>query len=150
MADVFNSAPGVVAVFTDEKIIPGQVKIQGFNPAAAMITGVDYDQNTNQQFQHSLDHAIYIYVFGDMMGSVTVAGRCFPKLCDSDKQGLAEILDFYKENRASVKSDPITVTIGSKTITGFLTGLRIRGTNLAEDPTALTSDYWLVISALPK
>lgn len=150
MPDIFNSAPGIVAVFTDEKIIPGQIKIQGFSPAAAMITGVDYDQSTNQQFQHSLDHAIYIYVFGDLMGNVTVSGRCFPQLCDSDVQGMAEVLEFYKTNRASVKSDPITVTIGSETITGYLTGLRIRGTNAAEDPTALTSDYSLVISALPK
>lgn len=149
MADVFSSAPGIVAAFVDEKIVPGQIKLQGFNPQAALISGVDFDQAAQIQFQHSLDHKIYLYVFGDRMGNITVAGKCFPQLCDTDAQGLTEVFEFYAANRASVKPEPITVTIGSKTITGYLTALKIRGVNLAEDPTALTQDYWLNISSLP-
>ena len=150
MSDIFSSAPGIVAAFTDEKVVPGVVKLSGFNPKAALISGIDYDASTNQQFQHSLSKAVYIYVFGDRMGNIVIAGKCFPQLCDTDVQGIEEVFEYYTANRASVNPEPVTVTIGSKVITGYLTGLKIRGVNVAEDPTALTQDYWLIISTLPE
>ena len=49
MPDIFNSQPGMVAVLANQQVIPGRVKIDGFEPAAALINSINYQQSTNQQ-----------------------------------------------------------------------------------------------------
>lgn len=153
MADIFQSAPGTVAVIASDTALPGSIVISQpqfpSGNSAAIITGISYDQKTNQQFQQSLDGAVYIYVFGDQMGEVMVEGIAFPKLCDGGDSGLFDVADYYRANRASQSSQPIIVLAAGDTITGFLTGVGIRSNMTAEDPMALINNYRLHISALP-
>lgn len=149
MSDVFNSKPGTVAIVDGGGTIPGKVQIAGFDPQYALISGVNYDQKTNQQFEYALDSSIFIYVFGDLMGNVEVQGRSFPATCEGEG-GLAEIFDFYKDMRASKSAAPITVVIGTETIVGFLTAIRLRSENAGEDPAALYSSWGFYINTLPK
>jgi len=149
MADIFNSRAGYVVVVPSDRAIPGKIVIPGFDPAAALIAGVDYKQRTNQQFQTSLDQAIYLYVFGDLMGDVVVKGIAFPQVCSGGEEGLLEILDFYQNKRASVNPDTIAMQIGSATITGFLTAVEVISESVAQDPVSFISNYSMTINALP-
>lgn len=154
MPDIFQSAPGTVAVIASDTALPGSIVIsQPQFPAgnsAAIITGINLDQKTNQQFQQSLDGAVYIYVFGDQMGEISVEGIAFPKLCTGGRSGLFDVSDYYQANRASKTSNPIIVQAAGETITGFLTGIRVRSNVSGEDPVALVNNYSLHISALPQ
>ncbi len=150
MADIFNSRPGIVAVIPDQNVIPGRIKLADFDPVAALVAAGDFDQETNQQFQTSLDESVYIYVFGDRMGTVTVSGMIFSALCDGNANGLSEIFAFYSTQRASRRADPIQVVFGDEAIVGFLVKLRIRAKALAEDPGGAHQEFFLDIATLPK
>ena len=151
--DIFQSAPGTVAVIASDTALPGSIVISSpqfpAGGSAAIISGIRYGQKTNQQFQSSLDGAIYIYVFGDHMGDIEVEGIAFPKLCDGGNSGLFDVADYYRTNRASKTSDPIIVLAAGETITGFLTGITVKSNVSAEEPIALINNYSLHISALP-
>lgn len=155
MPDLFASAPGTVAIFTDQRVIPGRIRVTdpafpGSDNAPVLVSGVDYGQKTNQQFQQALDRSVFIYVFGDLMGTVAVRGTAFAATCDGSQSGLGVIFDYYTANRASVRDTPIIMEAGGETISGFLTGLDVRAANSGEDPSALMSEFSLIISALPK
>lgn len=151
MPDIFSSRAGYVAVITDPggTILPGRVSVDGFDPQSALIAGVNYNQKTNQQFSQSLDGSVYIYVFGDLMGDVEVEGVGFGRTCQGGAEGITEILNFYKNHRASKISTPITIQLGGETISGFLTALSLKNTALADDPASAMVQYKFLISTLP-
>ena len=156
MADIFNSQPGRVAVFVDDngQIMPGQIKMGNFAPVAALISGADYDQGTDHQFQMSMDRKVYVYVFGDKMGQVVVNGIAFPGVCNSDTQnGLLDILDYYRTYRASKNPDVVQVSIGGGAddmIRGFLIEAKIRSLTVANDPASFMSHWQLIVATLPE
>lgn len=153
MADVFVSAPGTVATISDQKALPGSIMISDPvfpGSGAALISGIAYRQAVNVQFNPSLDGALYLYAFGDQMGVVDVEGMAFPALCNAGGNGLFDVMSYYENNRASKSEKPIIVKAGSKTIAGFLTGVRIKSNVSAEDPVALINTYAMVISAIPQ
>ena len=149
MSDIFNSSPGSAVMVQGQNVVPGQVALSGFNPTAALISHVEYNANTNQQFQYALDSSVYIYVFGDLMGTVVVEGISLLAMCDGSPAGLGEILTYYGENKVSKNTDPVSVNVGDKTITGFLTGLKIRSTSTAQEQEAPLHNWALAIATLP-
>lgn len=150
MADIFSSRTGYVAVIPGQAVIPGRIKISGFEPTSALIENIGYGQRTNQQFQYALDGSVYIYVFGDEMGNVRINGIIFPLLCDGESTGMKEVLEFYAAKRASKSQDLVEVSIGDEVITGFLTALEVSGVGVASDPQAAIQSYTMVINTLPK
>lgn len=151
MADIFNSKPGIVSVISSDQAVPAHIKIGDFEPAVSLISGIDYDQRSNQQFQYSMDKNVYIYVFGDLMGTVSVRGLAFPRACSGgDRGGLEEVFDYYRTNRASANTNAITVVIGKESIVGFLTAMRIRVTNTSQQSSAALYGYELIIQTLPR
>jgi hypothetical protein len=150
MADIFGSREGFVAVVANQQAIPGRIKLSGFEPVAVLISGSDFNQATNQQFQHSLDGSVFIYVFGDLMGDAVISGRAFPLICPESVGGLTEVFSYYSSKRASKTPDPVQVIIGDESIVGFLTSLRVRGSSLSEDPNALYHEFSLTVKTLPK
>lgn len=150
MADIFNSRTGYVAVVPGQAVIPGRIKISGFEPAAALIENIDYMQKTNQQFQYALDGSVYIYVFGDEMGNVQIKGIIFPLLCEGQATGMKEVLAFYAARRASKSQELVEVSFGDEVITGFLTGLGVSGVGMADEGKAAIQSYVMVINTLPK
>jgi hypothetical protein len=150
MADVFNSRTGYVAVVPGQAVIPGRVKISGFEPTAALIENINYRQRTNQQFQYALDGSVYIYVFGDEMGNVQIQGMILPILCTGESTGMKEVLAFYAANRASKSQALVEVSVGEEVVSGFLTGLGITGVGVASDALAMIQRYSMVINTLPK
>ena len=47
MAEIFSSREGFVAVVPGQRVIPGRIRIGDFEPQAAMIGGISYDQKTS-------------------------------------------------------------------------------------------------------
>lgn len=154
MADIFSSAPGTVAVFPQDYALPGRVRFQGYEPQSFLISGTDMRQSTDQQFQTSLDRDIWIYVFGDQMGEIILRGRAFLAVCSygSSQSGIGflEVLDLYSKYRASINPQPVTVTLGPKALSGFLTSMRLMSVVVSEDPIGLVHDFEMTINALPE
>jgi hypothetical protein len=152
MADIFNSFPGVVAVFSDDRTLPGRVQIvdEELNVQTVLISAIDYKQAVNKQFQQSLDGDIYVYIFGDLMGEVQVLGIAFPTDCQGSDEGMQGILQYYQRNRASSRETPVRVQLGKETIAGFLTAMTLSSPNAPGDPNSFMYTWSLVINALPK
>jgi hypothetical protein len=149
MADIFNSRPGIVQVFNADVETVGRVKIGGFASQAVLISGIDYTQRTNQQFQYSLNRAVYVYMFGDLMGSVVVNGLAFPSMCEGDG-GISEILAFYNTKRAVVSGETITIALGKETITGFMTELQLRAITSGYDAAPPAEEFRIVVNTVPR
>jgi hypothetical protein len=149
MASIFNSRPGVVQIVNAEQAIPGRIRIGGFDPKAILVSGMNYTQRTNQQFQYSLDRDVYVYMFGDLMGSLTVKGLIFPEMC-SGEDGISEILKYYTNNRAVVKGESVSVAIGNQLIIGFMTELRLVATTGAYDAAPPTEEFEIIINTVPR
>lgn len=161
MGDLFNSKPGFVAVIAGPAVIPGRVKLSGFDTKTALISGIRVDQKTNQQFQLSLDRSVWLYVFGDQVGNVEVEGLAFPGMCETFKKdgtvntertagGVDDILEFYRQNRVSSSPKPISILLGSNAISSYLIGLRTNAVSLDENPGGLFYRYTFLLSSVPR
>jgi len=150
MAVVLSSKPGTVAIIGgedgDEAALPGRVTLDGFVAATVIIRDAKYHQETNQQFQSSLEDTIYMYVFGDKMGSITLMGFIFGANCPSGgTSGIEYVLDYYKANRASQRPTAVIVMVGDTKISGFLTAMDIG----MEDPESRINRFSFNVSTLP-
>lgn len=94
-----------------------------WNQYRAIVTRVTLSQQVNVQFLHTMGSMVYVYVFGDRMGSVGLSGLSFFLCeCGNEPSGQQDIYNWYKSNRASRRRDPITVSVGSAVINGYVTG----------------------------
>lgn len=151
---IFSGSTGLVLAVPNagaRKVYPGKIKVEGFEPVAALISGINHDQSVNVQFQSALGKGVYVYVFGDNMGTVRIDGIAFQGMCGNEgKSGIGEILDYYSKKRASKSSDVIFVTMGDTIITGFLISSSVRNVTAATDEAAAFSQYSLNIASLPR
>jgi len=146
MADLLACQRGKVAVMEGCEGIPGKILLTGFEPTAAIITSPSVTQRTNTQFQTSLKESVYVYSFGDQMGAVEIAGVAFAGKCEGEESGMEEVFEYYRDNRASQKKEPIEVTFGKESLSGFLTASQMS----SRDPDLLTLDFRFTINTLPK
>jgi hypothetical protein len=128
--------------------VPAKIRFNPtFDPTAALIESVSWNQHVNVQFQPSLGGPVYVYVFGDLMGNVSISGIAFAGLCDNRGQtGIQEVFRYYNANRASQRSEVITATYGSETTEGFLTELVLR----PRSPELMLTSFDMTIRTLPK
>lgn len=128
--------------------MPGKLKLSpDFDPVAALVDAPSVSQSVNVQFQASLGGPVYVYVFGDKMGDISISGTAFAGLCDDQStSGMKEVIEYYEENRASQRSEVVTITYGTKAFDGFLTRLELR----PQDPLYMLTSFTIVINTLPK
>ena len=155
--DIFNSSPGAVAVIDVGSTLPGTIQISSpkfpsdGSGSTVLISGVRYRQRTNHQFQSALDRQVYVYMFGDNMGTVEVQGMTLPDQCSGGGGvGAEAVLQYYDTNRASKLSTPIKVAVGKDVISGFLTEMDLHSVTGADEGSAHMMQFSLLISALPK
>lgn len=146
MADLLTCQRGKVVVMEGCGGIPGKIILDGFEPIASIITAPAIRQRVNIQFQTSLKEAVYAYVFGDQMGSVRIAGIAFAGRCEGEESGMEDIFNYYRDYRASQRKDPVTVTFGKESVSGFLTASDMT----SRDPDLLTLDFVFTINTLPR
>ena len=147
MSEILACRRGLVVSMEGCNGIPGKIEIDGFDPLAAIIDAPSIDQSVNVQFQQSLGGPVYVYVFGDSMGDVIIAGTCFAGLCtDESKNGIKEVIDYYDDFRASQNPDLVTVTYGAVSVSGFLTKMALR----PKDALYMLTSFQLTINTIPK
>jgi hypothetical protein len=146
VAELLACRRGSLVVMEGCEGIPGKVNLEDFEPMAAIIVSPSVEDKVNSQFQSSLKRSVYIYVFGDNMGVVTIDGIAFATRCENNASGLKEVFDYYRDYRASQRKEPITVTFGEESISGFLTASNIT----PRDPDYIMLNFSFVINTLPR
>lgn len=157
MPVIFEGNAGKV-IKLDDKVAAGSLSLvsagdQGdeisYQVHKTIITRLGVSTAGNFQFLHTLGNSVYIYVFGDRMGTITLHGLSFSSACeDNDPQphGFEQLYAWYKQNRVAVKQAPITVTIGrDTTFQGFVTGL----TGDVQDVQSRSVTFQLTLAILP-
>lgn len=97
-----------------------------FQEQKAIVTRLTMSQNANVQFLHTLGSNIYIYVFGDRIGELTLSGLGFSTICQGEgcdpMTGLEGTYQWYRDYRVTKKKQPLNFTIGSVPLEAFLVG----------------------------
>ena len=84
MAYIFSLAPGYAAVLVDNGALPVTIWIE--NPAGLWMLnvvsqGITVQTKANFQLTNTLRDFLYIYVFGELPGDMTLHGYCMPGDC---------------------------------------------------------------------
>ncbi len=124
--NLFSGNAGRVVLIPDAGF-PLAVKLAGWKGAPvmkSMLTGMGMAAQGNFQFLHTLRNFIYVYVFGDRIGDITVNGLGFATGCDGDTvSGLEHTWDYYQKNRVAALGSPVALAVGTRmSFNGFLTG----------------------------
>ena len=84
----------------------------GFEIMKAIFTRIRMQENTNHQFAHMLGGNIYLYAFGDRIGSLSLTGLAFHDNCSGAAQiGISNVIQYYRANRLTIRPQPIKVTL---------------------------------------
>lgn len=139
MPVVFAGIPGRVIALKDPTVVGMLPLVQAdppvnFQQHKALITRLAVSSETNHQFLHSLGGSVFIYVFGDRIGQLTISGLAVARDCDrpggvdrsgDNDHGIERIFDWYNQNRLSRRRSPVTVLVGRRTtIRGFVGGVQ--------------------------
>jgi hypothetical protein len=119
----------------------------------SIITRLTVSHQCNYQFLHTIGNEIYIYVFGDRIGQVTLSGLSFAAECNpcatgpqDSKHGFEKVLAWYEEYRVAARRDPIEVLIGETPIKAFVVAL----SGDVVDPSTRMMQWNLTCMILPK
>lgn len=154
---VFEGPLGRVTA-VDDPGVQARVRLLGLPDAPvsyeaqrSIITQVTLAQKANVQFMHSMGAHVYVYVFGDRIGQVGLAGLAFADACLPDgspaaaRHGAELMLRWYRENRVSTRRAPVQVMIGDTAVDGFLTDF----TTAVADPGNLLVQWNATLMSLP-
>lgn len=145
MSELYACKRGTVSITEACQGERGRIRVDGLDdPLAAIITSFAQGQRVNAQFQPALRDAVYVYVFGDMMGKINVKGVLFLSDC-AEESGLASLVDFYRDFRASQRAELITIELGGKPTSGFLVQMDLR----EQDPESLIYAFELSFVTMP-
>jgi hypothetical protein len=113
----------------------------GYDEFRAIVTGFGVQQQGGYQFLHTLRDFIYVYVFGERIGTMTIEGVAFNGTCESASDahlldggfgatplqyhGLEYVQAYYLRNCISNRADAISIILGLDTpFTAFLTSIK--------------------------
>lgn len=133
MATVFETKPGFVAAVPDpfDKPIPLAIDgWTGYQGMRSIITQLGVQRQGNFQVVHSLEDLIYVYVFGDRVGQMRLAGLCFSEACalapdrrapagggsqpsNNGAIGIESLLGYYDEYSIAKRDEPVNVQLGT-------------------------------------
>jgi hypothetical protein len=158
MGVIFEVRPGYAVRLPDDAgPNPLTIDVGGFGDGQAMksiITQMSIRRGANAQFVHTLQDLIYIYSFGERIGSITVAGLSFVAMCSDQgnvRTGIEMVLDWYEANRlGGDRAGPLQILIGggggSGTFKGYLIGLEVDVTR----PDFRLANFALQFQTLPQ
>jgi len=128
---------------------PAGVDLITYQNQNTIITRIGVSAAGNFQFLHTIGNDVYVYVFGDRMGEITLHGLSFAESCQGPSgagHGFELLFDFYQQSRIAVNPNVVTVRIGRSTIfKGFMTGI----TGDVSDSMTRTIQFQMTISLLP-
>lgn len=131
MASIFENRPGRAVAVTDTDDTPLALRLDawgGYAGFKAIITEVAVGLDGNYQFLHTLKDKIYIYVFGDRISQIRIAGLAFADTCPGGgPSGFELVLGFYQANRVANRATPSQIQIGTSAaghFQGYLTNFK--------------------------
>ena len=103
--------------------------IEDAEGSKALILGVPLQFQEIVQPTTTLDDRRLLYLFGTSWNSISLAGLLL--LGDSSTKGeqLTKLLQWYNQNRVSVKRGPISVSLGSTAVDSFVVALSLGQAN---------------------
>ncbi len=154
MPILFQTRPGAV-VKLDDPALQCTTQLFSMDPditfdvQRSIVTRMTVSQQVNVQFLHTLGSLIYIYVFGDRMGQISLSGLSFNcGACNpfDTAMGAEKMLTWYNDNRASKRKKPVRVTIGRTVLEGFVVG----ATEDVIDPSLNLVQWSVQMASLPQ
>ena len=153
MSDIFVSQPGRVVRIRGTRSVPGTVSLLSDQMSTVLvsqrviITGFGASNAAHVQFQQSLLKTIYMYSFGDQIGTIQIQGIGFSSLCgqSNNGSGVEDIIDYWTKYRVSKDNNPVNVSIGRKLIKGFLVACDIRNMSVEH----MTYGWTFRIASIP-
>lgn len=114
MAAIFSMKTGQVGKVTPsgKGVVAFTIDFEDGRRGTFIVTDVGIRQGVNAQFLHTLDSAIYIYIFGDRIGDIAIGGLAFIDACSGGGSGVRNAMTYYLGNRASERSGPVMVKFG--------------------------------------
>ena len=124
--------------------------------AGIVITGISVAQSVRVAYFTTLSESIYIYPLGNKVGQCLLAGIAFPKVpCSSGSvdnyTNFTALLEFFRTRKASNFANitnPVTISIGSTTLTGFLEDIQLSTTS--QEEAFGSTKFTLRLSLLPQ
>lgn len=89
----------------------------GFNGFKSILTNIEINERGNFQFLHTLGNEIFLYVFGDRIGTFNINGLSFFDNClNIQDHGITLVLGYYRRNRVANRAAPLLVTLPPSTV----------------------------------
>lgn len=131
----------------------------------SIITNVTTSQSVNSQFLHTIGNDVYIYAFGDRLGEITLSGVAMSERSecggpsrglfglggrkqDENIHGFTHINKWYNENRASVRAEPLMLTVGTGGLPTACFLMTIRSDDV--NPETLLTRYSMTFATIPQ
>jgi hypothetical protein len=124
------------------------VDLNGDRALIGIVQGVSVALAGNYQFMHTVNNFIYFYAFGDRIGTLTITGIGFVRMCGTAKGQLLDVYEKYMSKRSSRRRgrpSKLTLTTATrragaaKTFIGFLTGFNM---DIKTSDAGGTVGYW--------
>jgi len=166
MPSIFTSSAGTVMAITAtpnggsagtpitiliDSDAAGGVGTTSVGQLGGIITSFVATGETNTQFMHTLQDVIYLTVFGDKIGSLSIGGYLFlnnPITCGpnkTDKEPLKPFYDFFYNKYVVREKKPLSIAVGSRMLKGFLLSFQIQ----MADPQFMLGQFTLQMALLP-
>jgi hypothetical protein len=152
--NVFTVRPGHAIAVRDNSVTPLTLEFDdwgGFDVRRCIVQGISVGAQTNHQFLNTLRKFVYVYIFGDKMHSIAITGIAFTGKCDgcpsgNDRvDGISEVIRYYSQKRLSATGEPVAITLGAASMSGFLTGTKVD----IIDPRAQLGQFTLMFAGIP-
>jgi hypothetical protein len=153
---VYFSGGAGRAIVLQDPAAQGTVTLAALDPSfdwvsqRSLITRATFAHQVNFQVSHSLGNDVYVYVFGDRIGQVTISGLSLAADCEAgsnNSHGAELAYAWYQDNRLAARQAPVRVTVGVRTvIEGFVIGL---GQDVVS-PDSLLMSFALTLMTLPE
>lgn len=121
-----------------------------------VVTGVGLTYGANVAYFTTLSESVYIYPLGNKIGKCMISGLALPRCSTSgaakdNYTNFAKLIKFYNASKASNFQNitsPITITIGSTNIIGYLEDMQI---NISSDADRLgIAQFGMTLSIPPE
>jgi len=125
--------------------VPFKLWVPGGALNRGIITQGTIEHEGNYQFLHTINDAVYVYVFGDRVGSLVVGGIAFGVPCGGGN-GITEVILRYNQHRIAATGNPVIVGFADLAFPCFLTGFNVD----TADPETHTAQWALRFNFFPQ
>ncbi len=121
-------------------------KINAAGGGACLILGIPLAYQEIVQPTVTLDDKRTLYVFGSAWSETMINGVLLLGGNRTQGRTLGALLDWYEKNRVSKRPEPVSLSVGSKTIDAYVVGLRLDAAN----PAINTQNFSIIALTSPE